>query len=53
QVLVVHDMLGITKEFQPRFLRRYADLDSVMTSAVENYIDDVKKNDFPTQEESY
>lgn len=53
QVLVVHDMLGITKEFQPRFLRRYADLDSVMTAAVENYIDDVKKNEFPTQEESY
>lgn len=53
QVLVVHDMLGITKEFQPRFLRRYADLDAVMTSAVENYIGDVKKNDFPTQEESY
>jgi 3-methyl-2-oxobutanoate hydroxymethyltransferase len=53
QVLVVHDMLGITKEFQPRFLRRYADLDSVMTSAVGNYIEDVKKNQFPTQEESY
>lgn len=53
QVLVVHDMLGITKEFQPRFLRRYADLDSVMTAAVENYIGDVKKNAFPTQEESY
>jgi len=53
QVLVVHDMLGITKEFQPRFLRRYADLHGVMTSAVGNYINDVKGNSFPTPEESY
>lgn len=53
QVLVVHDMLGITKEFQPRFLRRYADLDAVMTGAVGRYIDDVKKKSFPTEEESY
>ena len=53
QVLVVHDMLGITKEFQPRFLRRYADLDAVMTGAVGKYIDDVKKKSFPTEEESY
>jgi 3-methyl-2-oxobutanoate hydroxymethyltransferase len=53
QVLVVHDMLGITKEFKPRFLRRYADLDGIMTGAVKNYIQDVKSKDFPNTEESY
>ncbi|GAB4330735.1 MAG: 3-methyl-2-oxobutanoate hydroxymethyltransferase [Flammeovirgaceae bacterium] len=53
QVLVIHDMLGITKEFKPRFLRRYADLDSIMTGAVKNYIQDVKSKDFPNVEESY
>lgn len=53
QVLVVHDMLGITKEFKPRFLRRYADLDKIMTDAVSRYIEDVKRLDFPSKEESY
>jgi 3-methyl-2-oxobutanoate hydroxymethyltransferase len=53
QVLVSHDMLGITKEFQPRFLRRYADLYSIMTDAVKSYINDVKSNDFPNQNELY
>ncbi|GGZ29383.1 3-methyl-2-oxobutanoate hydroxymethyltransferase [Echinicola pacifica] len=53
QVLVVHDMLGITQEFKPRFLRQYADLRSTMTEAVENYIKDVKTNDFPSKKESY
>lgn len=53
QVLVVHDMLGITKEFKPRFLRRYADLGSIMEAAVKQYINDVKSRDFPTEEESY
>jgi 3-methyl-2-oxobutanoate hydroxymethyltransferase len=53
QVLVVHDMLGITNEFSPRFLRRYADLHSVMTNAFRNYIDDVKSRDFPNVEEQY
>ena len=52
-VLVMQDMLGITKEFQPRFLRRYADLDKVVTTAVEEYIRDVKSSDFPNDEESY
>ncbi|MDX5438737.1 MAG: 3-methyl-2-oxobutanoate hydroxymethyltransferase, partial [Pontibacter sp.] len=42
QVLVVHDMLGINKEFKPRFLRRYADLHTIMTDAVQNYVKDVK-----------
>lgn len=53
QVLVVHDMLGITKNFKPRFLRRYADLENIMGNAVQNYIADVKGQKFPNQEESY
>ncbi|MBD8488040.1 3-methyl-2-oxobutanoate hydroxymethyltransferase [Echinicola sp. CAU 1574] len=53
QVLVVHDMLGITQEFKPRFLRQYADLRGIMTEAVEGYIKDVKSKDFPSEKESY
>lgn len=53
QVLVMHDMLGINKNFSPKFLRRYADLHSVITNAVQNYIKDVKTSDFPNKEESY
>ncbi|WP_162427540.1 3-methyl-2-oxobutanoate hydroxymethyltransferase [Pontibacter pudoricolor] len=53
QVLVVHDMLGINKEFKPRFLRRYADLHTIMTDAVQNYIKDVKDRDFPNEKEAY
>lgn len=53
QVLVMHDMLGITQEFSPRFLRRYADLDAVITDAVTNYIGDVKSGDFPNEQEQY
>ena len=53
QVLVIHDMLGLNNEFKPRFLRRYADLHSVMTDAVKNYIDDVKSKDFPNEKEQY
>lgn len=53
QVLVVHDMLGITQEFRPRFLRQYADLRTVMGTAVKNYIKDVKSRDFPNEGESY
>jgi len=53
QVLVIHDMLGLNKEFNPRFLRRYADLNTVMTEAVQQYIDDIKKGDFPNEEEQY
>lgn len=53
QVLVVHDMMGITQEFKPRFLRQYADLRGQMLKAVENYIDDVKSQDFPNEKESY
>jgi 3-methyl-2-oxobutanoate hydroxymethyltransferase len=53
QVLVMQDMLGITQEFKPRFLRRYADLNSVITGAVGKYIDDVKKKAFPNEDEKY
>lgn len=53
QVLVVHDMLGITQEFRPRFLRQYADLRGMMLQAVGHYIKDVKSQDFPNEKESY
>jgi 3-methyl-2-oxobutanoate hydroxymethyltransferase len=53
QVLVVHDMLGITKGFEPRFLRRYAELHDVMTAAVQHYVADVKSRNFPSKEEGY
>ena len=53
QILVVHDLLGITNEFKPRFLRRYADLHTVMREAIAHYVDDVKANDFPNEKEAY
>lgn len=53
QVLVLHDMLGITQEFSPRFLRRYANLDKVISDAVVNYIEDVKSGNFPNEKEQY
>ncbi|MDC7998114.1 3-methyl-2-oxobutanoate hydroxymethyltransferase [Gilvibacter sediminis] len=53
QVLVTHDMLGMTYEFNPRFLRRYLDLYSEMTGAFEKYIADVKSGDFPNEDEQY
>ncbi len=53
QVLVLHDMLGINNEFQPRFLRKYADLHSIMLGAVKQYIGDVKNKSFPNDKEGY
>ncbi len=53
QVLVTHDMLGITKDFKPRFLRRYLELFDAMQGATEAYIRDVKSNDFPNDREQY
>jgi 3-methyl-2-oxobutanoate hydroxymethyltransferase len=53
QVLVLHDMLGITHEFSPRFLRRYHSLHAEMKGAVQNYITDVKNEDFPNKNEQY
>ena len=53
QVLVVHDMLGINKGFSPRFLRRYADLHTIMSEAISHYVEDVKSCDFPNEKEQY
>ncbi|HWA35957.1 MAG TPA: 3-methyl-2-oxobutanoate hydroxymethyltransferase, partial [Cyclobacteriaceae bacterium] len=53
QVLVMQDMLGISQEFKPRFLRRYADLNEVITGAVNRYVEDVKAKEFPNAEEKY
>ncbi|MBP8792621.1 MAG: 3-methyl-2-oxobutanoate hydroxymethyltransferase [Lutibacter sp.] len=53
QVLVIHDMLGMSHDFHPRFLRRYADLYTEMTNAVNNYVSDVKSKDFPNESEQY
>ncbi|MBR4160493.1 MAG: 3-methyl-2-oxobutanoate hydroxymethyltransferase [Bacteroidaceae bacterium] len=53
QVLVIHDMLGMNKGFSPKFLRRYADLFTIMTEAIGQYISDVKTEDFPNEGERY
>jgi|TARA_B110000003_G_scaffold268305_1_gene297648 3-methyl-2-oxobutanoate hydroxymethyltransferase len=53
QVLVLHDMIGMTHEFSPRFLRRYLNLFEDIKSAVENYVTDVKTVDFPNEKEQY
>ena len=53
QVLVVHDMLGINKGFSPRFLRRYADLHTIMSEAISHYVEDVKSREFPNEKEQY
>tara|TARA_B110000971_G_scaffold220324_1_gene263611 strand:- start:128 stop:946 length:819 start_codon:yes stop_codon:yes gene_type:complete len=53
QVLVLHDMLGMTHEFNPRFLRRYLSLFDQITVAVQSYVSDVKSTDFPNEKEQY
>ena len=53
QVLVLHDMLGMTHEFNPRFLRRYLNLYKDINGAVESYVKDVKSGNFPNEEEQY
>ena len=53
QVLVVHDLLGMTHEFNPRFLRRYMNLYDEMGAAIGNYVKDVKSTDFPNENEQY
>jgi 3-methyl-2-oxobutanoate hydroxymethyltransferase len=52
-VLVSHDVLGINNEFNPRFLRKYADLNAIITKAITSYIQDVKSLDFPNENECY
>ena len=53
QVLVLHDMLGMTHEFNPRFLRRYLNLYEDINKAVKNYVEDVKSQKFPNEKEEY
>lgn len=53
QVLVLHDMLGMTQEFHPRFLRRYMSLHEGMTAAISEYVSDVKSSEFPNENEQY
>ncbi len=53
QVLVLHDMVGMTHEFNPRFLRRYMNLFDDMTNAISQYVEDVKSVDFPSEKEQY
>jgi 3-methyl-2-oxobutanoate hydroxymethyltransferase len=52
-VLVTHDALGLTTDFNPRFVRHYAELADTISDAVQNYIDDVRARRFPSDEESY
>jgi 3-methyl-2-oxobutanoate hydroxymethyltransferase len=53
QVLVMHDMLGLTSDFSPRFLRRYLQLDQAIREAVSQYVKDVRSGDFPAASEQY
>ncbi len=53
QVLVINDMLGLSTEFHPRFVRKYVDLNSIMQDAVTRYVDDVRRGGFPLEDESY
>ena len=53
QVLVMHDILGINTEFKPRFLRQYLNLNKLITDSIHQYIQDVKANDFPNEQEQY
>ncbi len=53
QILVLHDILGINQEFKPRFLRRYADLATIIKEGVGNYVKDVRTQDFPNEKEQY
>jgi len=53
QVLVTHDLVGLSTEFNPRFLRRYVDLNDIMSKAIKNYIKDVKNLNFPNKNEQY
>ena len=53
QVLVLQDMLGMNKDFSPRFLRRYLDMNTLICEAVRKYSTDIKSGDFPNKEEQY
>jgi 3-methyl-2-oxobutanoate hydroxymethyltransferase len=53
QVLVMHDLLGLNPNFNPKFVRKYADLNAIVSAAIKNYVQDVKSRDFPNESESY
>jgi 3-methyl-2-oxobutanoate hydroxymethyltransferase len=53
QVLVIHDMLGLFDDFTPKFVKRYADLKTMISGAVKNYISEVKEQKFPAEEHSF
>ena len=53
QVLVINDILGLNREFHPRFVRQYADLNTVIEQAAKQYVADVRRSDFPSVDESY
>lgn len=53
QILVYTDMMGLTVDFNPRFVRQYAQLNKIYTDSVKQYIEDVQSNDFPNETESY
>jgi ketopantoate hydroxymethyltransferase len=53
QMLVIHDMIGLTMDFSPRFLRRYANVQQIMHEAIGHYVEDVKSGDFPNEKEQY
>jgi len=53
QVLVINDILGLNREFHPRFVRQYADLNTVIETVVRQYVHDVREKEFPTTDESY
>lgn len=53
QILVFHDLLGLTPGYLPRFVRKYADLQSIIDSSIKSYIEDIKKGEFPSENESY
>ncbi len=53
QVLVIHDLLGFNKSFKPKFVRQYLQLDELITTAVQQYVADVKSSDFPNEQEQY
>ena len=52
-MLVLHDLIGLTKEFNPRFLRRYLNLHDEIVNAISNFSDDIKSGDFPNENEQY
>ncbi|HPX62241.1 MAG TPA: 3-methyl-2-oxobutanoate hydroxymethyltransferase, partial [Deltaproteobacteria bacterium] len=53
QVLVIHDILGLCEKYSPKFVKRYADITPIILEAVEQYVEEVRKGDFPTEAHSF